>query len=403
MSSKIRIIGSVEIGTSHVKVLVGEITTNALAIIGLGECQSHGVVKGAVLDLRAASNAVHTALELAHKNARIPIDEIYLAQTGKHLEGFQNDAAINVSSSDNRVSQMDIDTVCRNALSKHVPADRTIVHEIRRPFRLDGQIIPNNPEYLNGRRLEASYWIVHGDTNTVSNSIHIVNGYNLKVKELIVSSLASGTMVTSAEDRQHGVLVLDIGAGTTDYILYRHGHAYITGVVPVGGNHITNDLALGLRITEGQAEKIKHRFGNAQLTTRDKTEKAWLNGDLSIGDRQLPKHSIEQIISTRVWETFEIVRKKLGPEFTPETVPAGVVLTGGTSKLAGIAEAAAKAFEVPARTGEFPAEIHEQLRDPAYATPLGILTYAAKAAQQQQQQIQRGPKRTFLDMLTGRR
>ena len=399
MSTKFRTIGAVEIGTSQVKVLVGEITPRSLAIIGLGECQSHGVAKGTVLDLPAASNAVHTALEIAQKNARVPIDEIFLAQTGKHLEGFQNDAAINVSSSDNMVSQMDIDNVCRLALSKNVPADRTIVHEIRRPFRLDGQIIPS-PEYLVGRRLEASYWIVHGDTNAVSNSIHIVNGYNLKVKELIVSSLASGTMVTTPEDRQHGVLVLDIGAGATDYILYRHGHAHITGVVPVGGNHITNDLSLGLRITESQADKIKHRFGNANLTTRDKTEKVWLNGDYSIGDRQLPKNSIEQITSARVWEIFEIIRKKLGPDFTPETVPAGVVLTGGASKLNGMAEAAAKAFEVPASLGEFPAEIHDQLRDPAYATPLGILHTAARATQQQ---IQRTHKRTFIDMLTGRR
>jgi len=399
MPSKFRIIAAVEIGTSQVKVLVGEITPDTLAIVGIGECQSHGVVKGAVLDLRAASNAVHTALEIAQKHARVAIDEIFLAQTGKHLEGFQNDAAINVSSSDNMVSQMDIDNVCRLALSKNVPEDRTIVHEIRRPFRLDGQTIPS-PEYLVGRRLEASYWIVHGDTNTVSNSIHIVNGYNLKVKELIVSSLASGTMVTTPEDRQHGILVLDIGAGTTDYILYRHGHAHITGVVPVGGNHITNDLALGLRITEGQAEKIKIRFGNASITTRDKTEKVWLNGDLSIGDRQLPRHGIEQIISSRVWEIFEIIRKKLGPEFTPETVPAGVVLTGGTSKLAGITETAAKAFEVPARPGDFPPEIHDQLRDPAYATPLGILYTAARATQQQ---IGRHPKRTFFDILTGRR
>jgi cell division protein FtsA len=399
MSSKPRIIASVEIGTARVKVLVGEITTGSVAIIGLGECQSHGIAKGAVTDQRAASHAVHTALEIAQKNARIAIDEVFLAQTGRHLEGFPNEATINVSTSNNKVSPADIENACRLATSKNVPPDRTIVHEIRRPFRLDAQTL-TDPLNITGRRLEASYWIVHGDTATVSNTIHIINGYNLKVKELIVSALSSGTMVATREDTHHGALVLDIGAGVTDYILYRHGSAHITGVVPVGGGHITNDLALGLRITEGQAEKIKHRFGNAQLTTRDKTEKAWLNGDLSIGDRQLPKHSIEQITSTRVWETLEIVRKKLGPEFTPETVPAGVVLTGGASKLAGIAEAAAKALEVPARTGEFPAEIHEQLRDPAYATPLGILHTAARATQQQ---IQRQPKRTLLDRLTGRR
>lgn len=374
-----KIIAGVEIGTSKITVLVGELTTRSMTIIGKAECQSAGVIKGAIVDAKAASNAVHTALELAEKNAQIGIDQVILAQTGSHLQGFNTDAVVNVSSASNTVSFNDISTACQIATSKQLPENRTIVHEIRRPFILDGQTIAN-PVNIRGNRLQANYWIVHGDTNTVSNSIYIIQGYNLPIFDLSLSSLASGFMVTTPEERHHGILAMDIGAGTTDYVLYRNGAPHVTGVVSVGGGHITNDLMLGLRVTPGQAETIKIRHGRGTLQTRDKTAKVWLNGDHSIGDRPIPLQSIEQITSARVSEIFEIVRKKLDIDYTPENTPGGIVLTGGTSKLEGIADAASKAFDAPARLGEFPASVVEQLRVPGYATALGLLFNGASAA-----------------------
>jgi cell division protein FtsA len=187
-------------------------------------------------------------------------------------------------------------------------------------------------------------------------------------------------MVTSAEDRQNGVLVIDIGGGTTDYALYHDGCAYPTGVVPVGGSHLTNDLSLGLRLTEGQGEKLKLRFGRGTVAARDKSEKVWLNGDFAIGDRQFPRQAIEQITAARVWEIFEVVKKRLGVTFVPEHTVAGVVLTGGTSKLPGIAEAAAKVFGVTARLGEAPGYIVENLRDPGYSTALGLLYFGLNSS-----------------------
>jgi cell division protein FtsA len=169
--------------------------------------------------------------------------------------------------------------------------------------------------------------------------------------------------------------VLDIGCGTTDYALYRDGVAYQTGVVPVGGDHFTNDLSLGLRLTRGQAEKIKLRYGSATLRARDKHEKVWLNGDYSIGDRQFPRQSIEQITSARARELLEVVRKKLGPAFVPEQTPVGVVLTGGAAKLPGMDEAVGKVFGVPGRLGEAPAWVSDDLRDPGFSTVLGLLYY----------------------------
>jgi cell division protein FtsA len=186
-------------------------------------------------------------------------------------------------------------------------------------------------------------------------------------------------MVTTAEERQHGVLAIDIGAGTTDFVLYRDGAPHTTGVVPVGGTHLTNDLGIGLRLTEGQAEKLKLRFGRANVQTKDRAHKVWLDGNFAIGDRQFPQQAIEQITSARAWELLEVVRKKLGTSFSPEKCTSGVVLTGGSAKLSGIADAAAKVFGVPAHLGEAPSWVSESMRDPGYHTALGLLYYGVSS------------------------
>jgi len=378
VSSRTTFIGAVEIGTSKITVLVGEYTGRELAIIGRGECQSRGIIKGTVVDYKAASECTHNALELAEREAGERIDLVFLAQTGGHLEGFYNEASVNVKAADNMIGSEDIRTVCDLAKSKDLPAGRMVVHHIRRPFRVDGRLVPN-PEHLVGQRLDVGYWTVHGQENKLADLIHVIRGFNLEVRELVLSSLASGHMVTTAEERQHGVLAIDIGAGTTDYVLYRDGVPHTTGVLPVGGTHLTNDLSIGLRLTEGQAEKLKLRFGRANIQSRDKAEKVWLDGNFAIGDRQFSRHAIEQITTARAWEILEVVKKKLGGAFTPETCSAGVVLTGGTAKLAGIADAAAKVFGVPAHLGETPAWVAENLRDPGYNTALGLLYYGVSS------------------------
>ena len=364
-----------EIGTSKVTVLAGELTRGrTLNIVGLGACHARGVMKGGVVDYKEASACTHAALRAAEERAGAEIEIVYLAQTGAHLEGFYNEAAVNVNAADNCVSAVDIDTVCRLAKAKELPEGRAVVHHIRRPFRLDGRLVPD-PEHLVGQHLEVGYWTVHGSEAKIGDNIHVITGFNLRVEELILSSLASGTMVTSPEERQNGVLVLDLGAGTTDYVLYRDGVAYLTGVVPIGGDHFTNDLSLGLRLTRGQAEQIKLRHGTAMPRARDKHEKVWLNGDYSVGDRQFPRQSIEQITASRAREVLEVVRKKLGPGFAPEQAPAGVVLTGGAARLSGLDEAAAKVFGVPGRLGDPPAWVADELRDPGFSTVLGLLYY----------------------------
>ncbi len=353
--------------------------SSRITIIGAVECASRGVIKGTVVDYKAASESTHAALEHAEQDAGERIDLVFLAQTGAHLEGFYNEAGVNVKASDNLIDASDVRTVCDLAKAKQLPEGRMIVHHIRRPFRVDGRLIPGSPENLVGQKLEVGYWTVHGQEQRLADNIHVIRGFNLEVRELVLASLASGHMITTPEERQHGVLAIDIGAGTTDYVLYRDGAPHTTGVVPVGGAHLTNDLSIGLRLQEPQAEKLKLRFGRANVVTRDKAQKVWLDGNFAIGDRQFPQQTIEQITAARTWELLEVVKKKLGNAFTPETCAAGVVLTGGTAKLAGITEAAAKVFGLPAHLGEAPNWVHENMRDPAYHTALGLLYYGINA------------------------
>jgi cell division protein FtsA len=390
VSSRTTFIGAVEIGTSKITVLIGEYTGRELAIIGCGECASRGVIKGSVVDYKAASESTHSALEQAERDAGERIDLVFLAQTGGHLEGFYNEASVNVKASDNMIDAGDIRTVCDLAKSKELPAGRMVVHNIRRPFRVDGRLIPTSPEHLVGQRLDVGYWTVHGQEQRLADNIHVIRGFNLEVRELVLSSLATGHMVTTPEERQHGVLAIDIGAGTTDYVLYRDGVPHTTGVVPVGGTHLTNDISIGLRLTEGQAEKLQLRHGRANVQTRDKNAKVWLDGNFAIGDRQFPQLAIEQITSARTWELLEVVKKKLGNAFSPETCTAGVVLSGGSAKLAGIADAAAKIFGVPAHLGEAPTWVAENLRDPGYHTALGLLYYGVSAQSERSAPERRG-------------
>ena len=380
MVSKGSYIGAVEIGTSKVAVLIGEVLGDRrLNIVGLGTCTSRGVIKGDVIDFKAASDCTHAALLAAEQRAGVRVDAVYLAQSGSHLMGFTHDAGITVSSADNLVSREDIGKVTALAKGKELPRDRTIIHHIRRPFRLDGHTVAD-PEHLEGQRLEVTYWTVHGNAAKVADHIHIINGFTLRVEDLILSSLASSAIVTTEEDRTNGVLVIDIGRGATDWALYHEGHCHVTGALPIGGDHLTNDLSLGLRLTAAQAESIKMRYGRATVQA-GRGERVWLNGDFAIGDKMLPRLAIDQILAARVAEIFSVVRKSAGRLVRPETLRAGVVITGGASRLPQIDEAAARVFGLPARVGEMPAWVKDDLRDPSYATVLGLLYYGLHCRQ----------------------
>lgn len=196
------------------------------------------------------------------------------------------------------------------------------------------------------------------------------------VDEVIVSGLASSISVTSEDERAQGVLVIDFGSGTTDYVLYQNAFVCASGSIPVGGDHITNDVSLGLRISRKQAESLKIEFGHCQASPGDAGEKVWLIGDKMIGDRHLPKAAINQIIEARMSELLQLIKEELGEQWNPKLAPAGVIITGGASLLSGLGEMVEAVFEQSAHYGLAPSWVREDPTAPSYSTVLGLLHYA---------------------------
>ena len=387
--SQSRVIAAIEIGTSKIVVLLGEIIGDSgLNIIGHSVGSSKGVKKGVITDLDKASDCVHAAILRAEENTQTRIDEVYLAQTGQHLIGNFNLGSSNISASDGFVRRADIDAATEDAKRRSLPDDRIYIHHIQNPFSLDGNLV-ENPLSKEGRQLQIGYWSVHGDSEAVSDSLRVIRGIDLDVSDMIISSIASGTVLLEESEKENGALVIDIGGGTTDYMLYRKGYIVKTGVVPVGGDHITNDLSIGLRISRKNAESFKLKDGRAYYQSEDREKKVWLIGDFTIGDRQYPLAAITKIIEARVFEIFDIIKEQLVDSdlFEPSDIASGVILTGGSSRLTGIEEAAHRRFGLEARASEGSQYVSEELRAPEYSTAIGLLHYALTGQENNQEQV----------------
>jgi cell division protein FtsA len=370
-----KIIGSVEIGTSQAKALVGEASDNGnLRIIGMASRPNEGMRKGEIVDFRKVASSVHAAIAEAEKMSGTTIDSVYLAQSGSHLKGRMLHGSAYVSSSDNRVTTDDLERASEEAHRRQAGEGRNYVHFVRTPILLDGQV-RDDPVGMHGKKVDLSYWAIDGDEQSMRSSIHVISNYNIEVADLIVSSIASATMVAGPDLRRAGTLVIDLGAGVTDVVLYRQGFVAYSGVIPVGGDHVTGDLSMGLRILERYAEKLKLEHGKAVPDPTDEKEEVWMVGDRTIGDRSVSRKAITDIIHVRVAELFEIIHKELGDLLSPEDLKGGILLTGGGSQLPGIEQVASKVLGMPVRKAGFPPGIDPELAQPENATVLGLLHY----------------------------
>lgn len=377
-----KIVAALEIGSETTKVLVGDIIDfESLNIIGKSEVDSEGVSKGIVRDYNKVTQRVGEALEQAEATAGTQIDSVYLAVAGSHLEGISHPARLRVRSQDNRVTEEDVQRVQEEAKSKELPTDRLYIHFIRNHYTLDGKSV-REPVGMQGEELGVTYWLLHGDSRTVADLIHAVNSHNIHVEDVIVSSVASSCMVASDEEKSAGCLVIDIGKGTTDYAFYRSGFIVRTGSVPVGGEHFTNDLSVGLRVNNKSAEHLKRENASAIVDTDDSVRTVQLYGDWMIGDKTFYLSSINRILEVRIEELFEIIREECGATRIKEGA-VSVLLTGGGSRTRKISLAAEKIFGIPARTTRNPEWVADELRDPEYSTVLGVLHYALEAEESQ--------------------
>lgn len=379
------IVGAVDIGTSKVVVLLAEIEGDrSMNIIGRGQCTITGMKKGVIVDIGSVSNATHAALASAEKMAGDRVERVYLAVSGAHLRGFRHPGATTISSSKSIVSENDIRRAVDNAKHRASEPGRIYVHHICNGFLLDRK--PTEaPLGRQGSHLEALYWHVTGDEDIIRDHLSVIMGYGLQVDDLVASSLASGSFLATGEEKRQGVLVVDIGKGTTDYVLYRGRRVLQTGVIPVGGEHITNDLSLGLRVKSKLAENLKCRVARARVMKDDRNHKEPLVGDLSIGDSLHSLANINRITHARLEELFIILKNQLGSMVSPQNLPAGVILTGGVSQTPLIADLASEILDVPVSLGTCPEWVRDRdLRGPEYATVLGVLINALHDQQKTQ-------------------
>jgi cell division protein FtsA len=334
-----------------------------------------------VENLRAASDCTHAAILAAENNAGTRIDHVYLAQSGAHLQGFRDRGLASVSSPDAVVAPMDVRRATENAKSRILPPGRIYIHHVHSGYMLDGRPV-GRPGGHAGRTARGGLLAHPWRRAPGGDHLHVINGFGLRVEDMIVSSIASAGMVTSDAEKQSGVLVLDIGSGTTDYALYRgaasRARASSRGRRPP-------DQRPFHRPARRRPPRRKHQAALRQAVVDkvDKGDNVMLIGDLTIGDRPIPRIAIYKILHARVEELFMILKNKLGSEISQQNLPGGIVITGGTSRLPHICEAARSVLGVEARVGENPAWVSDKsLRSPEYSTVLGLLWMGLTAQRQ---------------------
>ena len=365
------IIGAIEIGTSKITILVGEISNNNINILSHYIDSSTGVKKGRFIDLESVSNLIKRSITIAEKRANAKIKMVYLAITGKHLRGFFNTGSANVSSVNKMVNKNDIKKAKEDAKRPQIPENRSVVFHIQNPFSIDG-VKTKNPLHMEGNKLKVGYWTVHGEDKLIRSMMQVMP---YEVDHFVLSSLASSNILLQETEKEAGALVIDIGAGTTDYALYKEGYVVHTGVLAIGGDNISNDLSMGLRTTIKIAEDIKIKEGLAFRVKNNIKEKIWLIGNQSIGDREVPLVSVKKIVESRIKEIFEIIKGELieANVYNPNDINAGVLLTGGTSKIEGILEIANKVFGIKCQEGKVIYDMKEEINTPEFVTVLGVL------------------------------
>src|SRR5271154_4331898 len=306
------IIVGLEIGTSKVCAVVGEQSADGgLNIVGLGQSRSRGARKGEVIDPAQAEECVRNAIVEAEQMANVEIRSVYLGVTGGHLRGFNNRGVHPVVSADREISDDDVQDVIKNAKAINLPAENTVVHAVRQHFFVDGQDGITNPVGMLGARLEVDVHVVHGITNRLQNAVRLVKGLQLEVDEIVFNGLASSLALLSGEQKELGALVVDIGGGTTDYVVYSDGVIKHTGVLAIGGDHISNDLAYGLKVPLSRAEKLKLEHGSAIADEAAKGQTITITNELGMPLKTVNVGHLQRIMSLRIEEIFHLIEQDL--------------------------------------------------------------------------------------------
>ncbi len=374
-----RVIVGIDVGTTKICVLVGELDRDGkLNIVGVGTCPSQGLRRGVVVNIEETVTSIAAALDRAERLSGKKITTAYVGIAGSHIASENSKGFVAISPSHRDIVQNDISRAIEVARAIAIPANREVIHVIPRGYVVDGQEGIKNPIGMSGFRLEVETHIITGAVSSIQNLIKCVHKARVEIEDLVLEPLASSEAVLADGETDLGVALVDVGGGTTDIAVFADGAIWQTVVLPIGGNMITNDIAIGLRLPFAVAEELKVTYGHCNPATIADDDMIDLAQFMPGCNDLVPRKLLAEIIYYRVLELFEMVHEEIKKSGYDGLLPAGLVITGGTAELPGILELAGQTLDLPARIGT-PLGLHglaDSISRPAYATAVGLLQWA---------------------------
>lgn len=391
-----------DIGTTKICCVVGEITGSGVDIVGIGMHPSVGLRKGVVVNIEKTVESIKRAVEEAELMAGCEISSVYAGIAGGHIKGFNSHGVIAVKTRE--VGEQDIERVLEAAKAVAIPMDREVIHTIAQEFIVDDQDGIQDPAGMAGVRLEAKVHIVTGAVTSAQNIIRCCHSAGLDVCDIVLESLASSESVLTEEEKDLGVALLDFGGGTTDLAIFSQNSIKHTAVLALGGTNLTNDIAIGLRTPNTHAEEIKKKYGCCLSSMINPDEIIEVE---SVGGRQkrsLSKQVLGEILEPRVEEIFALIHREMIRSGYDNHVTSGVVVTGGAAMLEGVPEVAEQIFDLPVRRG-YPLNVGgltDVINNPMYATAVGLVLYGVKQEETQAEKIFRQRQGNIFNRVSSR-
>ncbi|MCG3210626.1 MAG: Cell division protein FtsA [Anaerolineae bacterium] len=375
-----RTVVALDVGTTKICTLIAEVgppPENLMRIVGVGNVPSKGIRKGVVVNVNEVTSAITESVQRAERTSGYEIASAYVGVAGAHINAINSRGVIAISRGERGIRPVDVERALESARAIDIPHNREILHIIPRGFSVDGDDGVRDPIGMQAYRLEVEAHIVTGATPSIRNLIKCVQQTGVQIDSLVLEPLASGEAVLTDIEREMGVVLVDIGGGTTDIAIFIEGSIWHTVVLPTGGEQITNDIAIGLRTPYNSAEEIKIKYGHAQPQAVMPEEMVKIDVFGEDGQHQVPRHYLAEIIEARAEEIFELVLKEIKRSGYDGLLPAGLVLCGGTAQLPGLKDLARDVMGLPTRVGE-PENLRglvDTLHSPAFATSVGLLRW----------------------------
>lgn len=370
------IIVGLDIGTTKVCAVIGEIDEDRVEIIGVGTSPSHGLRKGVVVNIDSTIKSIENAISEAELMAGVEVSSVFSGIAGGHIKGINSHGVIAISRG-REVTRADVERVIDAAKAVSIPLDREIIHVLPQQFIIDGQDGIKEPIGMSGVRLEVEIHIVTGAVTSAQNIIKCVNRAGFEVEDIVLEPLAASYAVLTEDEKDLGVVLVDIGGGTTDIAIFIDGSIWHTGVLSIGGDNVTKDISVGLRTPIVEAEKIKINYGSCMSSLVKNGETIVIPSVGEHKERTLPRQVLAEIIEPRMEEIFSLINQEIRMTGYENLVTSGIVLTGGASLLEGTVELAERVFDLPVRIGT-PAGVSglvDVINSPLYSTGVGLVIY----------------------------